>query len=352
IIMEEPSLKSGATRNQSGEISDSNSSSSLHFPTHNGGASASKFKGAVIQPNGHWGAQIYANHQRIWLGTFKSEKEAAIAYDSAAIKLRNGLSHRNFPWTDITVHEPNFQNQFSTETILSMIKDGSYAAKFSDYLRAQDRQGYCLAPSHDTPGIKLRQLFQKELTPSDVSKLNRLVIPKKYALKYFPKISDVEEKNGGSVNDLELVFFDRSMRSWKLRYCYWKSSQSFVFTRGWNRFAKEKGLRPRDRVIFSSYECSDQKVCIIDVAYNDDGARGGSIMEGNSHEEALQIKMGQPGSDSHGNEIERMDLQPDFEQIANENEEENALVVMKENEPNSSVNPQKKGFKLFGVQII
>ncbi|KAL6532754.1 hypothetical protein OROGR_013714 [Orobanche gracilis] len=85
ITMEEPSFVSGATTNRTGEISDSNSSSSLHYPNPNGGGgpSPSKFKGVVIQPNGHWGAQIYAKDQRIWLGTFKSEKEAAAAYDSA-----------------------------------------------------------------------------------------------------------------------------------------------------------------------------------------------------------------------------------------------------------------------------
>ncbi|WCJ21416.1 AP2/B3 transcription factor family protein [Euphorbia peplus] len=62
-----------------------------------------KFKGLVPQQNKHWGAQIYANHQRIWLGTFKSEKEAAMAYDTAAMKFRNGDSHRNFPWTEMNI---------------------------------------------------------------------------------------------------------------------------------------------------------------------------------------------------------------------------------------------------------
>uniref|UniRef100_A0A5B7CG69 AP2/ERF domain-containing protein n=1 Tax=Davidia involucrata TaxID=16924 RepID=A0A5B7CG69_DAVIN len=57
---------------------------------------------------------IYANHQRIWLATFKSEKEAAMACDSAG---RSGDSHTNFPWTDITIQEPNFQSQFSTEAV-------------------------------------------------------------------------------------------------------------------------------------------------------------------------------------------------------------------------------------------
>lgn len=327
--MEESSLFSGATTNEWGEFFDSNISSP-HFPikhpTSSVGSSASRFKGVVSQPNGHWGAQIYANHQRIWLGTFKSENEAAMAYDSAAIKLRNGFANRNFPWTDITVREPRFQDQFSTEIVLTMIKDGSYASKFSDFLRAQDRQGLRLAALQDPPDTRLRQLFQKELTPSDVGKLNRLVIPKKFALKYFPRISDVKLRNGG---DVELVFFERSMRSWNFRYCYWKSSQSFVFTRGWNRFAREKKLKSRDRVIFSSYECSGQKLCILDAVKDDRGRV--------DDDEALQMKM------EAAHEIERMDVEGNSGMNEKESEGE-----MKEKVPSLS----SKGFKLFGVQIV
>ncbi|GFQ07295.1 ap2/erf and b3 domain-containing transcription factor at1g50680 [Phtheirospermum japonicum] len=258
----------------------------------------SKYKGVVAQPNGHWGAQIYSNQQRIWLGTFKSEMEAALAYDSAAIKLRDRPTPRNVHCTDATLHEPSFQAQFSTETILSMIKDGSYAAKFSEYLTAQAYYNSTKA-SHDhrhrAPSGKLSQLFQKELTPSDVSKLNRLVIPKKQALRHFPRIPDVE-----------LNFFDRLMRSWKLRYCYWKSSQSFVFTRGWNRFAKDKGLRAKDRVIFSSYERDGLKLFIIDVAYCDEGTRGGEVI---SSLEELEMKMGaDEREETKKNELETMGI--------------------------------------------
>ncbi|KAJ0084128.1 hypothetical protein Patl1_29873 [Pistacia atlantica] len=138
-----------------------------------------KFKGIVPQQNGHWGAQIYANHQRIWLGTFKSEKEAAMAYDSAAIKIRGNDSHRNFPWTDSNNQEPNFQNQFTTEAILNMIRDGTYQPKFADFLRNQSQredQNYtgCGTSSlnqimvYGDEQFSCRRLFQKELTPSDV----------------------------------------------------------------------------------------------------------------------------------------------------------------------------------------
>lgn len=215
-----------------------------------------RFKGVVPQQNGHWGAQIYANQQRIWLGTFKSEISAAMAYDSAAVKLRNGDSYRNFPLTSL---EPQFQSHLSTDAVLNMIRDGSYAAKFSDFLRSQQGEmglGLDLSSIHGcTP------LFQKELTPSDVGKLNRLVIPKRYALKHFPSVPH----HGDS-----LEFYDRAMTLWKFRYCYWKSSQSFVFTRGWNRFVKAKGLRSNDTIAFYMYHTHfGNSFLVIDVAAKD-----------------------------------------------------------------------------------
>ncbi|KAL2481161.1 AP2/ERF and B3 domain-containing transcription factor [Abeliophyllum distichum] len=277
--MEEQSVISGSTATGAGEVSDSNSSiSHLHnkYPRHDYyAASGSKFKGVVSQQNGHWGAQIYANHQRIWLGTFRSENEAAMAYDSAAIKLRNGDSQRNFPWSDVTLHEPSFQAQFSTELVLNMIKDGSYVSKFSDYLSARVQVDHSSPTLPNTTGVLGRQLFQKELTPSDVSKLNRLVIPKKYAVKYFPRISDLEENNGGAGTDLQ----------------------------------KKRGLRPRDRIIFSACECRDgsnevRKLCMIDVSYYD-GVHGDGTLAGNNGEAALLLQIAQPaGVSDHGEEIE------------------------------------------------
>lgn len=241
-------------------------------------ASFAKFKGVVPQQNGHWGAQIYANHQRIWLGTFKSEKVAAMAYDSAAIKLRSGDTHRNFPWTTLTLQEPHFQNHYTKEAILNMIKDGSYASKFADFVRSQSKSKQIDVASvnqvvrfQGDAKFLCKQLFQKELTPSDVGKLNRLVIPKKYAVKYFPYICENAEEN--VVDDIELVFYDKVMRPWKFRYCYWRSSQSFVFTRGWNRFVKERNLKANDVVTFYSCECNEkngQAFCLIDVNHNED----------------------------------------------------------------------------------
>ncbi|KAI3423733.1 uncharacterized protein J3R85_010727 [Psidium guajava] len=300
MAMEEETLSviSNGDRNILIEGSDSNDSalpsrSSNKRARKSPNGATSKFKGVVQQQNGHWGAQIYANHQRIWLGTFKSDEEAAMAYDSAAIKLRSGDPHRNFPWSKLSVEELNFQNCYSTEAVLTMIKDGTYNSKFADYMRARTNTphqevGFDLVLAHPNGGLVCRQLFQKELTPSDVGKLNRLVIPKKFAMKYLPHISGGSEGGKGDaqlqlrtlgLDDVQLVFYDRSMRSWKFRYCYWSSSHSFVFTRGWNRFVKEKELKANDTVAFYMCEYREPQkegrtFCMIDVHRRDNNGGG------------------------------------------------------------------------------
>ncbi|PSS26974.1 AP2/ERF and B3 domain-containing transcription factor [Actinidia chinensis var. chinensis] len=263
-------------------------------------AMPAKFKGVVPQPNGHWGAQIYANHRRIWLGTFKSEIEAAMVYDSASLKLRTGDNYRNFPWTNVTVHEPKFQSLHSTEAILNMIRDGSYTSKFADFLGSQKGEqelSVNLITVHGHGGFSFKLLFQKELTPSDVGKLNRLVVPKKYAVKYFPVVPESTEGNtdDGKVDEVHLFFYDRMMRLWKFRYCYWKSSQSFVFTRGWNRFVKEKGLKENDIIAF--YVCEGRErakeghsFCLIDVVYPE-GSTNSRVDEGTSQNVDMQVDL-------------------------------------------------------------
>ncbi|KAK8590937.1 hypothetical protein V6N13_031008 [Hibiscus sabdariffa] len=145
------------------------------------------------------------------------------------------------------------------------------------------------------------QLFQKELTPSDVGKLNRLVIPKKYAVKHFPHISETDRQSlAGGVEDIELVFYDKLMVTWKFRYCYWRSSQSYVFTRGWSRFVKEKKLGEKDTVTFYTCECpggnqSGRNFFLIDVNYNgesccmEEGNKKGTDMVEASADNCLRL---------------------------------------------------------------
>ncbi|KAJ4961079.1 hypothetical protein NE237_020989 [Protea cynaroides] len=326
-----------------------------------------RFKGVVLQQNGHWGAQIYANHQRIWLGTFKSDKEAAMAYDSAAIKLRSGDSHRNFPWTDLTLQEPDFQHLHTTESVLNMIKDGSYETKFKEFLANKSDTDLNLVRREPVQGggIMCQQLFQKELTPSDVGKLNRLVIPKKHAIKYFPQVSEVsseedDEGSTGQVDEIQLLFFDRGMKSWKFRYCYWKSSQSFVFTRGWNRFVKDKDLKAKDVITF--YRCEHREAfkeertfCMIDVGYNrSDNDNSGGLVGGFDGKIELQLGWGQNFNFEFGSD--HSEKKRSWQQQQHQQQQ---TIVMMEMPPAPTALPElpsppqseAKGVRLFGVQI-
>ncbi|PKA53239.1 AP2/ERF and B3 domain-containing transcription factor [Apostasia shenzhenica] len=284
--------------------------------------SSARYKGVVLQQNGHWGAQIYTQHSRIWLGTFKSERAAARAYDSAAIKLRRSDTHRNFPWTEITVHEPGFQELFTTEALLEMIKDGSYEPKFAEFVRSFQSPNSGIAANSaagDGSDVVCREMFLKELTPSDVGKLNRLVIPKKHATRFLPPVSS------DAVEELLLEFRDRVNQTWVFRYCYWKSSQSYVFTKGWNKFVKEKGLRAKDTVGF--YRCEERigprrSYCMIDVILRGGGSSGRRSLA----EDAEDIEMGYSGDD-------------DEEEVMSEP----AVEVDEEEE--------KRKLKLFGVYI-
>ncbi|CAN8259729.1 unnamed protein product [Cochlearia groenlandica] len=112
---------------------------------------------------------------------------------------------------------------------------------------------------NDTVSSQRESLFEKSLTPSDVGKLNRLVIPKQHAEKYFPLNNNNNNNNG--VDDVAtttekgmvLSFEDESGKCWKFRYSYWNSSQSYVLTKGWSRYVKDKHLDAGDIVFFQRH---------------------------------------------------------------------------------------------------
>ncbi|CAA0825895.1 B3 domain-containing transcription factor NGA1 [Striga hermonthica] len=99
-----------------------------------------------------------------------------------------------------------------------------------------------------TDQVEREHMFDKVVTPSDVGKLNRLVIPKQHAEKYFPL--DYSSSSSSGEKGLLLNFEDSNGKSWRFRYSYWNSSQSYVMTKGWSRFVKEKKLDAGDIVSF------------------------------------------------------------------------------------------------------
>ncbi|KAJ0025528.1 hypothetical protein Pint_08093 [Pistacia integerrima] len=106
--------------------------------------------------------------------------------------------------------------------------------------------------------VEKEPMFEKPLTPRDVGNLNRLVIPKHNAEKYFPL------GGGGDAGDkgLLLSFKDESGKCWSFRYSYWNSSQSYVLTKGWSRYVKEKRLDAGDIILFQRNRTDGQRLFI------------------------------------------------------------------------------------------
>ncbi|KAK2655605.1 hypothetical protein Ddye_008657 [Dipteronia dyeriana] len=110
--------------------------------------------------------------------------------------------------------------------------------------------------NHEPQQLDKDPMFEKPLTPSDVGKLNRLVIPKQHAEKYFPLGGESSDKG------LLLSFEDESGKCWRFRYSYWNSSQSYVLTKGWSRYVKEKRLDAGDVIQFERHRRDSERLFI------------------------------------------------------------------------------------------
>ncbi|KAF8097282.1 hypothetical protein N665_0292s0060 [Sinapis alba] len=230
---------------------------------------SSKFKGVVPQPNGRWGAQIYEKHQRVWLGTFNEEEEAAASYDIAARRFRGRDAVTNFK--SPAESESAFLEAHSKAEIVDMLRKHTYAEELQQSVKRKFLDGdgkrreskTMMRNSHEeNDGVSREVLFEKAVTPSDVGKLNRLVIPKQHAEKHFPLREMTATVTPSSTKGVLINLEDGTGKVWRFRYSYWNSSQSYVLTKGWSRFVKEKNLRAGDVVCFERSTGPDRQLFI------------------------------------------------------------------------------------------
>jgi hypothetical protein len=166
-------------------------------------------------------------NQNQWLGINHSPE----SHNSSSRGL--GFLHQDATTSNFT-NQTNLKQIDFMELSLGTNKDPS-----SSNTNNQQEQQQQQPSTHEK-----EHMFDKVVTPSDVGKLNRLVIPKQHAEKYFPLDSNSNEKG------LLLNFEDRNGKLWRFRYSYWNSSQSYVMTKGWSRFVKDKKLDAGDIVSF------------------------------------------------------------------------------------------------------
>ncbi|CAH1429908.1 unnamed protein product [Lactuca virosa] len=91
-----------------------------------------RYRGVSLRRSGKFSAEICSRSRRLWLGTYDTAEEAAMAFDRAAIKERGSHTFLNFPDLIGTL---NVSPEKDTNKKLSLWSEGSPESSTNNHLK-------------------------------------------------------------------------------------------------------------------------------------------------------------------------------------------------------------------------